>query len=164
MNFPVYKGKLNDRKMSKNEKQAFKAYYNMNARTKKYNLPKSNIEIREFMGWWLENLKIFKGKKPTCGRIDHNKGYSWNNIFMQDMIENVKESNHRNQQSKIATIMTGKKVIVSCIKSGEDIAIIDSIKETSRIFGVSFTHIWNIINNKYKKQTSKINFNLRSAN
>ncbi len=62
---------------------------------------------RDFISWWLEEMKYFNGKTPSVGRVDHSKNYSFENIEMVDRVENVKERNTRvgNPHPKKAIIM-----------------------------------------------------------
>lgn len=45
---------------------------------------------KEFVKWWVAN-KPWDFDKPTCGRKDHTKGYSFDNIEMQEMVFNCGE-------------------------------------------------------------------------
>lgn len=163
MNFPVYKATLDRKKMTKDARYGYEAYYSLRARSKKNRLTIPDYTARDFISWWLYNLKTFKGSVPTCGRIDHKKGYEFNNIMMQDMCENSREGILRNKTNIKTAIKYGKKIIVSCKKTGKDIAIVPSIRETALLFNVSQRLIQFLVRGKYK-QTAKINFNLRSAN
>ncbi len=46
---------------------------------------------RDFVAWWLHNLKLKKWDKPTVGRIDHDGDYCFENIIMQEHSDNSKE-------------------------------------------------------------------------
>jgi hypothetical protein len=46
---------------------------------------------REFVGWWLYNLKTKKWDSPTVGRLDHEKDYCFENIQMEERIDNSSE-------------------------------------------------------------------------
>lgn len=50
---------------------------------------------RQFIAWWRFHVVRKKWKDPTCGRIDHSKGYSFDNIEMQERSDNIKERNVR---------------------------------------------------------------------
>lgn len=51
--------------------------------------------VRDYVGWWLHNLSLRDWKRPTCGRIDHDGDYCFENIEMQEMGDNSKERFHR---------------------------------------------------------------------
>ena len=61
---------------------------------------KVEYSSREFIGWWLESIKNIKVKKPVCGRIDHSRNYSLDNIEIQSASENSKEARKRNNDLK----------------------------------------------------------------
>lgn len=53
-----------------------------------------SYSTKEFIGWFLENTKHIPDNELTSwhvGRIDHNKGYSFENIIMQTAKENLNE-------------------------------------------------------------------------
>ncbi len=95
------------------------------------------MTTREFIGWWMESLKTFKGTVPSCGRFDHKRGYTWDNFEMQDMAANSREGMLRNKTNIKSKIKYGKKVFIKCKKSGEVIAESSSIRDVARIFDVS---------------------------
>jgi hypothetical protein len=146
-----YTGSLDRTKMSKEERYGYEVYSGQKARSKKAGLPPPTYNAREFIGWWLHNLQTFKGIVPTCGRIDHKKGYSWENIFMQDMKENSREGLLRNKLHIKATIKNGEKVNVFCKKTGNHVATIPSIRDAAKLFDVSQRLIQFLIRGKYKK-------------
>lgn len=51
--------------------------------------------VRDFIGWWLLHISAKKWKRPTTGRIDHEGHYCFENIEMQELADNVKESHVR---------------------------------------------------------------------
>lgn len=51
--------------------------------------------IRHFIYWYIKNLKKKSWKFPHVARHDHNKPYSFDNIFMQEAKENIQERNDR---------------------------------------------------------------------
>jgi hypothetical protein len=61
---------------------------------------------REFIGWFLYQLAKNPGlKAPSCGRIDHDKDYSFDNIELVEHAENSREANHRWGQRKLVKVM-----------------------------------------------------------
>lgn len=84
-----YKGPLDPNKMKPEAKKAYEIWSQQVKRnTREYS-------SREFVAWWLQNIKKKKWKDPTCGRIDHSKGYSFDNIIMQERVDNIRERNTR---------------------------------------------------------------------
>ncbi len=73
--------------------QKSKCYNKRNPDYKYYGKKGITVEYssREFVGWWLLNLKKRKWKSPTVGRLDHSKGYYFENIEMQEALENTRE-------------------------------------------------------------------------
>lgn len=146
----VYRGTLYIKKMSPKQRQAYKAYYNLLSRSREYGLPKPSFTKREFMGWWLKSLKAFKGTKPTCGRIDHTKGYSWENIVMQDNRDNARESFVRNK-IKERFPKTHRKptpVLVKDKKSGKTVFKFDSITSAAKKLNLSVSYVSQLISGK----------------
>lgn len=46
---------------------------------------------REFIVWWTIQFKSKKWKNPTVGRIDHDRDYRFDNIEMQEKVDNSLE-------------------------------------------------------------------------
>lgn len=55
----------------------------------------------EFLAWWRENEDGFIN--PSCGRIDHTKGYSLDNIRMEEYADNVQEAQTRKRKNVVVT-------------------------------------------------------------
>lgn len=80
--------------MSPDTRKAYRSWvdqrhrcYNSNEPSYKYYGAKG-IEVRycarEFIGWWLDELKSFGKGKPTISRIDHDGHYEFGNIKLED--------------------------------------------------------------------------------
>ena len=83
---------------------------------------------RNFISWWLNELKLFTGTFPTVGRINHNEDYCFENIEMVDMKDNVTERNLRlGNPTPSMAIKAFKKDITH---------IFDSIREASRYLNI----------------------------
>lgn len=154
-----YTGPLDRLKMTKTERFGYEAYNGQKARSKKAGLPPPQHNAREFIAWWKANIKSFSGTVPTCGRKDHSKGYSWDNIEMQDMPENSREGIIRNKRNIIETFK-GKKIGIFCKKTGSHIATASSIRDVAKIFGISQRLVQFLIRRKYKS-SKKLNFALK---
>jgi hypothetical protein len=80
-------------------KKALVTYGNMRNRTRNPNVAKDknylglsvDIDSRDFIGWFIAHYNSRSWKMASVGRIDHSRGYSLDNIEMQEMSENSKE-------------------------------------------------------------------------
>lgn len=82
-----YAGFVSFKKTTGHVRAASTCYYNQKARCNIRTNPrykdngakgiKVSYTIREFIGWYLEHIKNYKGDSPSVGRIDHSKGYSF---------------------------------------------------------------------------------------
>lgn len=160
--FNWYVGPMDRKKLSGTILIAYEAYYGQRARSKKAGLPSPTYCAREFMGWFEKNIVSFSGKRASIGRIDHSKGYSFDNIEIQDVGENSKEANNRNKIAIVRQIKQGIKVAVYCKKTDEHIATIPSMNAAAKLFGVTQAAIWELVRGK-NKVSRKINFTLREA-
>ncbi len=158
--YPEYEGTLTFRspKIPKPVKAAASSFYAQCLRSRKAGLPPPNYTIRQFVTWWLEKSKTFKGERAACGRIDHSLGYSFDNIEMQTPSDNSKESFARNRIHAMSPHKS-KKVLISCKKTGLLIAESSSRHDTARLFDVSL-HLVQMIINGERSQSKKIPFNL----
>ena len=134
----VYKGVIGLSGVSKEVKQAVNIWilqrqrcYNKNNRSyKTYGALGLTVEYssREFVTWWLHNLEKRKWNKPTCGRIDHSKGYNFSNIEMQESIDNTMEMVDR--LGKVAGVT--KRKVVMLDDDGNEAIIFDSAVHVQR--------------------------------
>ncbi len=146
IDFPLYEGSLDRKKLSQEARNGLESYYSQRGKCinpknrwfKHYGGKGFTAEYtsREFVSWWLHNLKTFKGKTATVGRIDHNKGYYFDNITMQCVTENSREAFIRNKLHIISKCEHGKKVYVYS-KNKTHIATFDSIRDAAVTFDVS---------------------------
>lgn len=88
---------------------------------------KVEYESYEFVAWYLREFKLKKYKWATVGRVDHDKNYSFSNIKMEEMRENVLEKAHRVPQ--------GIKLRV--YKNGVEFCSFKSIRDAEIILGVN---------------------------
>lgn len=159
-NIKPYMGKLNPKYMSKAQASAFyswhqqkKKCYNKNDRWYEYYGGKGlNVcySVRDFIGWWTHNLKIFKGTWPTVGRIDHDKDYCFENITLQDMADNSREAMLRNGVHLLTKKRLSKRIIMYDWKTSKKVGELPSIREAARKFQVHQRLIHYIISGKYK--------------
>ncbi len=94
---------------------------------------KVEYSVYDFVAWWMENIKIKKLCRPNCGRIDHSKNYSLNNIEMQEQSENSKESTIRN---KSRPPPRPKKKIVLLDSKGNPGIIFESTTSAQKYLGL----------------------------
>jgi hypothetical protein len=158
-----YKGSLTSRKeMPEQVRLAYEAFCGMKARSKKNGFPVPDISAREFVGWWLNELQTFKGTIPTCGRIDHSKGYSWDNFKMQDMAENSRENAKRIGLGQAGKKRLAKRVNVYIKGTDTLTGIFPTIRSCARFFKVSQRQVQFLIRGD-QKACRFINFDLRGA-
>jgi hypothetical protein len=97
----LYDGPINERTM---DEDAFRGYVSWKQQRQRCYNPKNNrykyvgakgIEVeysaREFIGWWLAQIKKKRLKHPACGRIDHAQNYRFDNIEMVERADNTRE-------------------------------------------------------------------------
>ena len=153
-----YGGPINLKTMSKSEMQAMVAFRGAKQRSKRAGLPDPEMCVRDFMGWWLKELESFKGTIPTCGRIDHSRGYFWDNIEMQDKSENSREVRQRTKYRRGGRPI--KKVVASL--DGEPVLCFRTQKDAAEAFCVGSITIAKIMSGKIKA-SSKVLYKLEAA-
>lgn len=97
---------------------------------------------REFVGWWLEKIKSFKGKRPTISRIDHDGHYEFGNIKLEDHKSNCVTDVLRRHGAP--GLKCGKKIICFNAKNGKAIEIFNSGVEASKKTGVNRSNIYSL--------------------
>lgn len=89
----------------------------------------------QFIDWWLHNIKSFKGKIPTVGRIDHDGNYEFSNIILEDKSENSRERAFRlggiQKIKSVALVNPVKRIILSEFKSGSEAAKLESTPQVN---------------------------------
>jgi len=156
-----YTGPFDRKKMPSDVRLAYEAYCSAKARSKRQGLPPPEPTAREFIDWWLTEKESFTGTVATCGRIDHCRGYSWDNFEMQDMAENSREGAIRNRLGDQERLKNAKSVFVYIKGTRQLTGIIHNIRMAARFFKVSQRQIQFMVRGQYKN-SSKINFDLRS--
>lgn len=143
MIYKTYDGPLDFRTMSKEVKRAYVSWANQ---CSKCNNPKNpdykyyggkgirvEYSSREFVSWWLFNINGREFKKPTTGRVDHDKSYSFDNIEIQEQSENSKERQRRLGPG-IATYGKTKPRKTAAFKNGVKIREFSSASEAARFY------------------------------
>lgn len=107
-----YEGTLNTRnaEMDPLAKRAFGIWLaqvrrcsNANCKTfKTYGANGIRVEYgnRDFIGWWINEFKGRRWTRPSVGRIDHSRNYSFDNIEMVEHSENAREMYQRTGGNK----------------------------------------------------------------
>ena len=118
---------------------------------------------RDFVSWYLFNIKNFKGKKPTVGRIDHSKNYSFDNIEMQELTDNINEMINRRKLECISGKRrnfnnNGLEIKILDYASGNIINTSKSISDAEKLTGVSRNSIIKYCTGEYEKTKGGITF------
>lgn len=138
----IYKGTLDRAKMDLPTKRAYKSWLDQrqrctNKRDPRYHCYGSvgirqEYSSREFITWYLkEYYKREYWSRPQCGRIDHSKNYTLDNIELVECSENTKERNVR-----IGNPTPSKPISFKHVETGE-IRHFTSAREAARLLGVS---------------------------
>lgn len=122
---------------------------------------KVRYETREFVGWYLEQLKTRKWKDPTVGRIDHDKDYTFDNIEMQERSDNSRERNTRKPQ--IGPKPRHWRSVVAS-KGGVPFATFLSVTDAAKFFGLKPPSVSNICSGRAKVSASGYNFHMLGKN
>jgi len=114
---------------------------------------KVEYSTREFVGWYLENIKNKRFKKPVTSRIDHSKNYCFGNINLEECSENTKERCVRSKHTLgIGSVKRQKYVM--CFKNGKHIAT-GTLKDVCNIFGMCRGAISQLCHGKNKKAKNR---------
>jgi hypothetical protein len=159
----IYTGSLGNRgdNMSAEAKRAYNIW---NSQRSRCNNPRSasykyygakgirvQYTAREFIGWWLENIKKFKGERPSVSRLDHSKDYALSNIRMESISDN-------NRESALRTRPGAREIVAYDPRTGKLLATYKSIREASEKTGYSVTNICHTCVRNRGKQVPKITF------
>ncbi len=129
---------------SKHNLERRRAYHSWKKQVKRRDVAYS---LDEFVSWWIKQIATRPfWKKPSCGRIDHDRGYSFDNIELQELSENVKEMLVRRGRPRNYT----RKVILLDSK-GNDAIIFKSIKSAQQILGLN--NVSKVCQGKYKQES-----------
>ena len=90
---------------------------------------KVEFSSRQFIYWWIVQSRFSKVKKPSLGRIDHSKNYSFDNIQIQEHSENSFEVRERTQSH------VWKARPVNIFNDGNHVAIAKSFSQAAKVIG-----------------------------
>ncbi len=108
--------------------------------------------LREYVSWWLFKLKSYpegwetpknRGLRPSCGRIDHNKNYCFENIRLESRRANTQERLHR-----VGNPYASKAIIQ--IKDGKTLNKFPSAYHITKELGFTRAHVRNCCSGKVK--------------
>jgi hypothetical protein len=91
---------------------------------------------RDFIAWYLHHIKLFKGKNPSVGRIDHSIGYSFDNIRIESLEDNSMERIIRCGPTK-----ERRRILIIDLITGESIFVAESAREAARLTGIHAAHV-----------------------
>ncbi len=97
---------------------------------------------KEFISWWLQEKSNFRGKIPTVSRIDHDKGYSFDNIKMEDKGKNTAERNVR---------VCSRATFAFRYPTYEFLGLFRSGRAAARHFGIAQCDVRRTVNYEYKQ-------------
>ena len=83
---------------------------------------------REFVYWWIVQNRFFKLNKPSIGRVNHSRGYFFDNIKLEEHSENSREARKR-----CGTFVPGKPILIK--KNGKIVAEACSANEAGLVLG-----------------------------
>lgn len=107
---------------------------------------------KDFIRWYEENAKEYDGKPPQVGRIDHEKGYSFDNIRLEGQSENAKERWTRKGRPES---IPQKKVGLFSKMTDECIAVFASVSGCARFVDTRSTVISRNCRTKNPKGSNK---------
>ena len=161
--WPDYVGTLDQDKMTGHVKSAYTAWANQrrrcyiktNPRYKDNGAKGITVEYssRDFVGWYLFNIKKFTGKNPSVGRLDHSKSYTFENIRIESL-----EDNSMERIQRVGTTRPRRSVIITDYDSGEHLMIAASHKEAESLTGVFSTHVARYCSGKIKRSKDGYGF------
>lgn len=97
---------------------------------------------KQFLYWWIIQNRFFKLNSPSVGRIDHSKGYYFDNIMLEDRSENSKEVWLRRG-------LGSKPISVEIYKNDKLFAIASSLSDASRCTGVKMNAVFHRVHGRY---------------
>lgn len=137
-----YIGTLNYKKMRKHIRLGYWSYYAQKKRAKVF------YSVREFLFWWDKNYRRRKTwKRATVSRIDHAQGYSFKNIKLEELVDNIKERNARCGNPG----RTHKAVVAYCAVTKRRLGTFKTKHAAAGFFKVSDKTIYNHCMRRTKK-------------
>jgi len=155
-----YKGSLNHRlKLPRLVLKAYQSYNNQKTRCsnkkvrsyRDYGAKGIIVEYscREFVAWYLFNIKNKLFKDPVVSRIDHSKNYNFKNIILEERSINSKEAMNRTSKNFSYPVIVKENITFKIIDR------CNSMKEASIKFGNSFSTVQRQCTNSIKNPKTK---------
>lgn len=134
-----YDGPLTLSLMEPEARRAYESWSQQKGRARRGGYERS-YSSRDFIGWWLREIaKRPSWRRPTCGRKDHSRGYSFGNIQLEEQSENTAERNSRHGNP-------GRKhhaVVSFDLSTGQDVKHFASKVEAAAYHDVSEKTVYN---------------------
>lgn len=109
--------------------------------------------MESFVVWYVENIKNFDGKSPSVGRIDHSRGYSFNNIRFESLADNSME-----RISRAGTTKPMRSVHIVDFETQKIIKTVASLKAAEKETGICSVHISNYCKGRLNKTKGGLTF------
>jgi hypothetical protein len=148
----LYEGPLVYKKMDREAYRGFKVWQGIRRRSKVYGLQMPTFSSREFIGWWLGEMKTFTGTRPSVGRLDHSKPYTWDNFRIQELRENIVEAFTRKQTVEKTRARLKKRCFGYDPQSGEILFSFLSAGDAAAFVGKRKHYISNIRSRAYTRK------------
>ncbi len=129
----AYQSWLDQRKRCYNKKSKSYKWYGAKGIKQEYS-------SREFVNWYLSQIKLKKYKRPVIGRIDHSGNYKFDNIEIQESADNAREM--LNRVGHEICKKKSKPISILDKQTGALFMIVASRKDAEKITGVSAANIW----------------------
>lgn len=149
----IYEGLLNEKKgkMPFLARKAYmsylcqrrRCYVKSNARYKTYGAKGIRVKYtaREYIGWYMESFKDFRGKFPCVGRIEHSKDYCFSNIRFEEIADNSREAITRNINP------TPRRAVILCdLYSDEPLMYFKSCTDAARFIDSPLSGLCAVLN------------------
>lgn len=111
--------------------------------------------LRQFIAWYLIEIEKYEGVAPSVGRIDHSKGYSFDNIKIESLSDNVKERIRRVGPTK-------PRKAVKIFKGGKLWKTVESGFEAAKLTGVQTAHMSKYCSGRLDKSVTGFSFRYAS--
>jgi len=115
---------------------------------------------KDFIEWFLKELKSYAGDKPSIGRIDHNGNYCFENIRMESFTDNRRERWVRRGPC-IGNV--ARPVALHSKKTHEIITVFESVNKCGEYLGIDSSVIYRNCKSKNPKGSEKHSWYYRFA-
>lgn len=119
---------------------------------------KIEYTIRQFLYWWDKQIQKKQYVRPSVDRIDHNKNYSFDNIRLVELSDNIKERNMRHGNPGH---VRSRRIDVFNRITGGLIETCPSAKHIERVYGVGSSQVIAICKRKPKRNGTRSGLTFR---